>query len=134
VILLGGKADKDLSSSIALDSAHLPLDLTGKTNMLLSAAIMARSRVVIANDSAPGHLAAAVNVPVVSIFGPTIPGFGFTPYSGQSMVVDIGEMECRPCSRHGDHLCPRKHFKCMRDLKPESVVEAMEKLLYRGFE
>lgn len=131
VILLGGHSDRELSSSISLESAHLPLDLTGQTDMLLSAAIMSKAKVVIANDSAPGHLAAAVDTPVVSIFGPTIPDFGFAPYSDNSIVVDIGELECRPCSKHGDNVCPRKHFKCMRDLKPEIIVDAVEKLLAR---
>ena len=132
VILLGGQADKELSSSIALASAHLPLDLTGKTDLRLSAAIMSKAKVVIANDSAPGHLAAAVNVPVVSIFGPTVPGFGFAPFSEQAITVDIGELECRPCSKHGDDVCPRKHFRCMRELKPEKIVDAVEKLLSSG--
>jgi heptosyltransferase II len=131
IILLGGYGDRELSSSISLESAHLPLDLTGQTDMLLSAAIMSKARIVIANDSAPGHLAAAVDTPVVSIFGPTIPEFGFAPYSDKSIVVDIGELECRPCSKHGDNACPRKHFKCMRELKPENVVDAVEKLLAR---
>jgi heptosyltransferase-2 len=99
--------------------------------MLLSAAIMSKAKIVIANDSAPGHLAAAVNTPVVSIFGPTVPEFGFAPFSDKAIVVDIGELECRPCSKHGDNVCPRKHFKCMRELKPETVVDAVEKLLAR---
>lgn len=129
VILLGAQSDRELSSSISLESAHLPLDLTGQTDMLLSAAIMSKARIVIANDSAPGHLAAAVHTPVVSIFGPTIPDFGFAPYSDNSIVVDIGELECRPCSKHGDNVCPRKHFRCMRELKPEIIVDAVEKLL-----
>ena len=132
VVMLGGARDRELTSSIALESAHLPLDLTGKTDLLLSAAVISQAKVVVANDSSPGHIAAAVGTPVVSIFGPTIPEYGFTPYSENSKVVDIGMLECRPCSRHGSEKCPRGHFKCMRELSPEKVVAAVGSLLNGG--
>lgn len=126
IVLLGGSADMEISAGITRKCRRKPFDLTGKTDLLLSAEIISRAKMVFANDSAPAHMAAAVETPVVAIFGPTIPGFGFYPYSEKSAVVDIGNLYCRPCSRHGSKKCPQKHFRCMIDLSPERVAEAAE--------
>ena len=103
---------------------YQPINLTGKTDLLLSAAIISKARLAITNDSAPAHIAAAVGTPVVAIFGPTVPSFGFAPYSDKSTVVDIGNLYCRPCTRHGSKTCPQGHFRCMKKLLPEKIVEA----------
>jgi heptosyltransferase II len=131
VVLLGGPDDVELAGTIGKACAHPPIDLTGKTDLLLSAAVISRASLAITNDSAPSHIAAAVGTPVVAIFGPTSPAFGFTPYSKESMVVDIGSLYCRPCSRHGSRECPQSHFRCMIELMPEKVIEAAKLLLRR---
>jgi heptosyltransferase-2 len=128
-VLLGGPEDVEVSKSIVKDVRHKPFDLTGRTDLLVSADIISRSRVTFANDSAPAHMAAAVQTPVIAIFGPTVPEFGFSPYFDKSKVVDIGRLYCRPCSRHGSKKCPKKHFRCMVDLPPEKAIEAAGKLI-----
>ena len=128
-ILLGGREDISLSSSISEHANHKPIDLTGQTDLLESAAIMARASIVISNDSAPAHLAAAMNTPVIAIFGPTSPAFGFAPYSPKSAVVDVEKLYCRPCTRHGSKRCPERHFECMINLGPGKIIEAVESLL-----
>jgi heptosyltransferase-2 len=129
VVLVGGTADKEIAASLTKSVAHLPIDLCGQTDLLQSAALISKAKIVFSNDSAPAHIAAAVGTPVVAIFGPTVPAFGFTPYSENSAVVDIGKLECRPCSRHGSKKCPRGHFKCMVDLSPEKILETGRLLL-----
>jgi heptosyltransferase-2 len=129
VVLVGGLADKDLAALLTRSVAHMPVDLCGQTDLMQSAAIISRARLVFCNDSAPAHMAAALGTPVVAIFGPTVPAFGFSPYSENSAVVDIGHLECRPCSSHGTKKCPRGHFKCMRELSPEIVLETGKLLL-----
>jgi heptosyltransferase-2 len=124
VVLLGGKRDLVLCTNITKACSHRPANLSGRTNLLLSAAIISKAALVIANDSAPGHIAAAVGTPVVSIFGPTVPSFGFAPYSENSSVVELDGLSCRPCSRHGSHHCPQGHFRCMNELSPEKIVSA----------
>jgi len=124
VILLGSPDDIGVSKSIVTNTRHKPLDLTGKTDLLISADIISRARIAFTNDSAPAHMAAAVQTPVIAVFGPTIPEFGFSPYFDKSRVVDIGKLYCRPCSRHGSKKCPKKHFRCMVDLSPEKVIGA----------
>ncbi len=129
VVLLGGSGDIELSRSIAESCKTKPLDLTGRTTLLESAAIISRARIVLANDSAPSHIASAMGVPVAAIFGPTIPEFGFAPYSDNSVTVDIGELECRPCSTHGSVRCPRKHFRCMLELEPGEIIGRIRSLI-----
>lgn len=129
VVLLGSSGDAAVSKSIADFAAHANVNLTGQTDLVQSAAIISKARIVISNDSAAAHMAAAVNTPVVAIFGPTVPEFGFRPYTEKSAVVDIGKLYCRPCSRHGSQHCPQKHFRCMLELGPQKVFEAVELLL-----
>jgi len=122
VILLGGPDDIEVSNSIVNNARYKPFDLTGKTDLLvsseiISSEIISRSRIVFANDSAPAHIAAAVQTPVVAIFGPTVPEFGFSPYSGKSRVADVGKLYCRPCST------------CMMDLLPERIIKAAKTLI-----
>jgi heptosyltransferase II len=129
VVLVGGTDDIGLSKGISGDCEHTPVNLTGNTDFLLSAAIISKASLAIANDSAPAHIAAAVDTPVVAIFGPTSPSFGFAPYSTKSIVVDIGKLYCRPCTRHGSDKCPEGHFRCMKELLPERIIEAAKLLL-----
>ncbi len=128
-VLIGGADDIEVSKMIANDARHKPFNLTGKTDLLVSAEIISRSRIAFTNDSAPAHMAAAVKTPVIAIFGPTIPEFGFTPYSDVSRVVDIGQLHCRPCSTHGSKKCPEKHFRCMLELMPGRIINAARSLI-----
>lgn len=124
VILIGGKDDIETSVEIVEGCRKSPVNLVGLSSLMESTAIISRAKIVFANDSAPAHMAAAVGVPAVAIFGPTVPAFGFAPYSDHSKTVDIGELYCRPCSRHGTKKCPQKHFRCMLDLQPRKIIEA----------
>ena len=128
VILVGGQGDRLLANSICEAAIIPPIDLTGRTNLLESAAIISKAKLIISNDSAPSHIAAAVGTPVIAIFGPTVPTFGFTPYSEKSAVVDIGKLYCRPCTTHGSRRCPEQHFRCMLELSPEKIIEAAKSL------
>jgi len=129
VVLVGSSDDAAVSKSIADSAARATVNLTGQTDLLQSAAIISKARIVISNDSAAAHMAAAVNTPVVAIFGPTVPEFGFRPYTEKSAVVDIGKLYCRPCSKHGSQQCPQRHFRCMLELGPQKVFAAVELLL-----
>ena len=65
------------------------------------------------NDSAPLHLASAMNAPVVAFFCSTIPTFGFGPLSSDQQIIQTSEkLNCRPCGLHGYKQCPKGHFKC----------------------
>ena len=127
VVLLGSRQDYEVCLDVSkVDKA---VCLAGETNLLQSAAIIRMARLAITNDSAPGHIAAAVNTPVVSIFGPTVPSFGFTPYTDKVEIVENKGLYCRPCSSHGPMKCPEKHFRCMKEITPQQVLHACEKFL-----
>jgi heptosyltransferase-2 len=75
------------------------------------------------NDSAPLHLASAVNASVTAIFCSTVPDFGFGPLSDKSRVVETQEkLDCRPCGLHGFKACPEGHFKCATAIKTEQLL------------
>ena len=75
------------------------------------------------NDSAPMHMASAMNAPTTAIFCSTIPDFGFGPLSDQARIVETDEnLECRPCGLHGFKKCPEGHFKCANTIDTESLL------------
>ncbi|HEY6000915.1 MAG TPA: glycosyltransferase family 9 protein, partial [bacterium] len=84
--------------------------------------------IVIANDSGPAHIAAAVGAPVVALFGPTHEAFGFAP-RGERVRVVSRDRPCRPCSVHGGTRCPRGHRACLDDIAPAQVLAAARELL-----
>ena len=114
VFLLGGKEDADDCEQIRQASNHPNTqNLAGKLSFLESAALMAGAAMNYANDSAPVHMASAVNAPIAAVFCSTVPAFGFAPLSGRSFVVETSaQLSCRPCGLHGRRSCPLGHFAC----------------------
>jgi len=98
------------------------INLSGRLSFLESAALMKDAVMNYVNDSAPMHLASAVNAPVTAVFCSTVPEFGFGPLSDKSFIAEIKEpLYCRPCGIHGKKSCPEKHFKCAENIKPDDV-------------
>lgn len=114
IVLLGGKTDIPFCNSILQKTTHKGiLSVAGELNLLESAAWMRDATLNFVNDSAPLHLASAVNAPVAAIYCSTIPDFGFAPLSTQSLVLQTKrDLKCRPCGLHGKKECPEKHFHC----------------------
>jgi len=126
VVLIGGAEDRPLCARIARAAASAAVaDAAGRFSLTGSAALIGRCRALIANDSAPVHMAVAMGIPVVAIFGPTLPSFGFAPAGPHDAVVDVGELACRPCSIHGGNRCPTGTFDCMRRIAAARVLEAL---------
>jgi heptosyltransferase-2 len=88
--------------------------------------------VLITNDSAPQHLASAVGTPTVTVFGPTVPEFGFGPLAPGSATAGIGGLACRPCDRHGPRQCPLGHWRCMRELSSEQIARIVASIQPRA--
>lgn len=128
IILLGGAEDRELTDQIAHLWPERVLNLAGELSLRESTEVIRRSTTLVTNDSAPMHLGAAVNIPVIALFGPTVPSFGFAPQGDQHIIVEK-RLDCRPCSRHGGPRCPLKHHKCMRDLSPRMVYQHVKKVV-----
>lgn len=114
ICLLGGKADVALCQSIKAQVPDKKIEiLAGKLSLLASAALMKHARMNYVNDSAPLHLASAMNAPVMAIFCSTVPAFGFGPLSEKAQVLETHhQLDCRPCGLHGKRACPEGHFRC----------------------
>ena len=121
IVVIGGPADRDLAAAIR-ETATDAIDATGRLSLLASAELLRRSALLVTNDSLPQHLASAVGTPTVTIFGPTVPGFGFGPLAPKSVAVGHESLPCRPCHPHGPPACPLGHHLCMRDLAPRTVL------------
>lgn len=127
-ILVGGKEDTALANEVMEKGGEGTANAVARFSLLASAELISRSKVLMSNDSAPLHLAVAVNTPVVAIFGPTVPIFGFAPYGTGNKVIQKN-LECRPCSIHGGQRCPKKHFRCMREISSSEVLRTLEDYL-----
>lgn len=116
VVLLGGKADRRVSSMIARAVPDVE-DKVGRTTLLEAARILARARGAVSNDSGLAHVAAALGTPTTIVFGPTNPA-RTSPRGGHVRVL-YDAVECSPCElRH----CPIDH-RCMASLTAARVAE-----------
>ncbi len=127
-VLLGAGGDVAYAEEIQRAAGGAGINLVGKTDLPLLVAAIDRSAVLIANDSAPVHIAVARQTPVVAIFGPTVPEQGFAPYSDRSRIVQR-PLPCRPCGRHGGPRCPLGTHACMREIESAAVQQAVRELL-----
>jgi heptosyltransferase-2 len=131
IYLLGSPTDKEMCNRIINESKHPNIkNLCGELNLLASAALMKDAYVNYVNDSAPLHLASAMDAPVIAVYCSTIPAFGFGPLSTKSRIVETPEkLSCRPCGLHGKKACPQGHFKCattiqISQLLPDAGVDS----------
>ena len=129
IVIIGSRDDHELAADIVNAVGGGAIDATGKLSLLASAELIRRCAVLVTNDSAPQHLASAMNTPTVTIFGPTVPEFGFGPLADRAATVGIDSLACRPCDRHGPVACPLKHWKCMRDVDVDVILSEAKDLL-----
>ncbi len=128
LLLLGSPDEKTLCDQIvqAIENRKSKieniLNLAGKTDLATMAALLARTRLLIANDSGPLHVAAALGTPAVALYGPTNPAF-VGPY-GQLQNVLRHDVSCFPC-RH--RTC--SHHSCMNGLAVDTVWQKTTELL-----
>jgi ADP-heptose:LPS heptosyltransferase len=105
-----------------------PRDFTGRTALRQSCALLERAAVLVTGDSGPMHLACAVSTPVVALFGPTDPAWGFYPAGPADRVLETPGLSCRPCSLHGDRDCGRGR-RCLAAITDEAVLGAIGDVL-----
>jgi heptosyltransferase-2 len=123
VIIMGGKADGETAQEIQkLASANL-INLAGKTNLLEAIYLISQCSLFISNDSGLMHIAGALNIPTVAIFGSTNPTT--TSPMGSKSVIVRREVPCSPCLKK---TCPTD-FRCMRMISVEDVLPVAENLI-----
>ncbi len=127
--IIGSTEDSTVAETVASVAADRVLDVTGRLSLLASAELISRCAVLVANDSAPTHLASGVGTPTITLFGPTVPEFGFGPLAPRSETLGVDALPCRPCHPHGPRECPMGHFSCMRSLEASRVAARVRNLL-----
>jgi heptosyltransferase-2 len=118
VILFGTSSEAPVSSAIVGGMHRPPIDLTGKTPISDLSSLLSQCHLFIGNDSGAMHVAAAVGLPVVAVFGPTDP-FGTAPVTPRCSIVQE-KPYCSPCFLR---RCPTDH-RCMTRVTPEAVEAA----------
>lgn len=129
VVVVGGPDDRALADAIVAQNPGRSVSAVGELSLRQSAALIERARALVTNDSAPLHLATAVGTPIVAIFGPTVPAFGFGPRGPHDVIIEHPAMPCRPCSAHGPAECPLGHHRCMTEIPADRVTAAVAALL-----
>ncbi|MGA2403570.1 MAG: glycosyltransferase family 9 protein [Syntrophobacteraceae bacterium] len=118
-IIVGGRADAALGDKVASLSGSRAVSLAGKTSLKELGAIIRGAKFFVTSDSGPMHLAAALNIPVFAIFGPTSP-VRTGPYGKIHTIIRL-ELPCSPCFTRKP--CP--DWRCIREVTPEMVLKAI---------
>lgn len=116
IFLIGAPTDKVFLSSLYIEDLsqkNSVINLAGILSLRESAVLMRGAQRVFVNDSAPLHLASAVNAKTTSIFCSTHPNFGYTGLAKNHTLIQANKnLSCKPCGLHGKKECPLVHFDC----------------------
>jgi heptosyltransferase-2 len=123
-VLFGGPGDVETSRSVSGKVTVKDLNVTSRLSLRQFMALLPRVAVFITNDSGAMHIASALGVPTVAIFGSTEPR-STGPLNKNSIVLRV-PMECSPCFKR---TCSLKHYNCLKEITPEAVIEAAEGLM-----
>ena len=142
IILLGAKEEfRDGEEISSVDPIKI-YNACGKFSLNESADLVRKAKLVISHDTGLMHIAAAFKKQVIAIWGSTVPSFGVSPYYGhrflqtQSMTpfdnIQVHKLWCRPCTKFGKNYCPQGHFKCMKNISIDDIVERVNIRLGRS--
>ena len=122
-IVLAGMDDAFTAS---LDANKNIFNLTGKTTLLQSAALIQLSKAVVSNDTGLLHIAEQFGRPAIALMGPA--PFGFP--SRETTFIFERKLKCRPCSKHGQGPCINPTFQdCLRSITPDEVSKKLQEML-----
>ncbi len=126
VVVIGGPVDAGAGEVICQNGG---VNLTGKTTLIETAALLARSKLLISGDSGVLHLAVGLDVPTVSLFGPGI-AKKWAP-RGEKHIVINHELPCSPCTQFGNTPRCKLGARCMTEISVEEVTGAIFLLLHK---
>ncbi len=131
IMLLGGNDVYDVGEEIVSALGDRAYNGCGKFSLYHSCSILKQADGVITGDTGLMHIAVAFNKPTAVIWGNTIPEFGMYPYMPGHREnfrnFEVCPLSCRPCSKLGFKSCPRKHFKCMKNIPAVEVADWINK-------
>jgi heptosyltransferase-2 len=120
VWLFGSKDDQMITKKINAITREKCVDLSGKTSLSEAIDLLSCAKTVVANDSGLMHVAAALHLNLIAIYGSSAPEFT-PPLSDNAKIISLN-LSCSPCFKR---QCPLKHFNCMKELKPKMILELL---------
>jgi len=132
IILFGDQKDQEVIERISSHTEDQKLFKAVNLPLNKFMSLIKRCDGFVTNDSGPMHIASALGVPVVAIFGPTHPQLGFSPMGSENMVL-TANVKCSPCSLHGEKRCHKESRFCMDLIEPEMVTDAVKRILKKKF-
>jgi len=128
IVLLGGPTDTERANLLKQElSSQQVVDFCGKITLRQSAFVVSQASAILTGDTGLMHIASAFRIPIVSVWGNTVPALGMYPYAPQDRslysIHEVNNLSCRPCSKIGYKECPKKHFKCM-ELQDGKTIQA----------
>lgn len=128
VVLAGGPMDNETAENIVTALPNqLIVNACGKFSLQQSASIVKQASVLLTHDTGLMHIASAFQIPIVSVWGNTVPALGMYPYYPQKengfSIHEVADLNCRPCSKIGFKSCPKKHFNCMNLQNAKAIAE-----------
>jgi predicted lipopolysaccharide heptosyltransferase III len=138
IIVSSGPSERDAATRVVAEArsrlgacAARQVPSCGEFSLTELRALLERASLYIGGDSGPLHVAATAGVPIVGLYGPTLP-IRSMPWRADAYItesVDAGELPCRPCDQR---VCEPGDFRCLTSIKPAQVVEAAERALARA--
>jgi heptosyltransferase-2 len=127
IMLIGGVEDAYLGTQLEAIDKFKIYNGCGKFSIHQSASLIKKAKAVITPDTGMMHIAAAFNKRIISIWGGTDKRLGFAPYpsNSSSVIIENVQIACRPCHRFGRETCPKGHFKCMKELDMQKVLDIL---------
>jgi lipopolysaccharide heptosyltransferase II len=125
VVLFGSAKDRGVTGQIMTECEGHSLchDLAGRTELAQAVDLLSLAGLVLSNDSGLMHIAAALQRPLLAVYGPTSPGF--TPPLGERVETLVSDIECAPCFARE---CPLGHHRCMEDISPDQLAVKLQSL------
>ena len=127
LFLVGSPADSGTCADIAAGAGEGIVNLCGRTSLVELGSLLQEMDLAVSVDSGPMHMAAAVGVPVLAVFGATDPR-RTGPYGSRHRVITADHLSCRPCRSEN---CARRDLACLRDLPADRVIAAALEMLGR---
>lgn len=129
IVLLGGPTDVErgrILEDALKNHSHKVVNSINRFSLLQSASIVAQAKAILTHDTGLMHIATAFGIPIVSVWGNTVPELGMYPYYPNNKelysIHEVKNLNCRPCSKIGYPNCPKKHFNCMTLQNTEAIV------------
>lgn len=124
IILLGSNSDESMGKKIQELTNNDCINLIGKTTLLEALYILSFANLVISNDSGLMHLTAALDRPLIALYGSSSPEFT-PPLSVKAKIIYL-KLSCSPCFKR---ICPLVHLNCLKQLTPQIVLNAIQDLI-----